>query len=47
MPYVQDIAGGHQCESEHCSNIFIKHFRNRNKSWGNINIHLHNKGDCM
>jgi len=28
MPYVQDTAGGNQCESEHCSNIFIKYFRN-------------------
>jgi len=28
MLCVQDIAGGHQWEPEHCSNTIIKYFRN-------------------
>ena len=46
--FVQDVAGGHQCESEQWSDIFIKYFRNTEiKTSGNINIHLHYKGDYM
>jgi hypothetical protein len=41
MQYVQDIAGGHQCESEYCSNIFIKHFRNTNIKHGAILTYIY------
>ena len=41
MPYVQDIAGGHQCESEHCSNIFIKYFRNTEIKHGAILTYIY------
>jgi hypothetical protein len=41
MPCVQDIAGGNQCESEHCSNIFIKYFRNTKIKLGAILTYIY------
>jgi hypothetical protein len=41
VPYVQDIAGGNQCESEHCSNIFIKYFRNTKIKHGAILTYIY------
>jgi hypothetical protein len=44
MPYIQDIAGGNQCESEHCSNIFIKYFRNTKIKHGAILTYIFTLG---
>ena len=41
MPYVQDVAGSHQCESEHCSNISIKYFRNTEIKHGAILTYIY------
>jgi len=41
MPYIQDIAGGHQCEYEHWSDIFIKYFWNREIKHGAMLTYIH------
>ena len=38
---VQDVARGHQCESEHWSNIFIKYFRNTKIKHGAILTYIY------
>jgi len=39
--FVQDVAGGHQCECEHWSNIFIKNFRNTKIKHGAILAYIY------